>query len=767
MEALILIVVIIFILILISKSVSTSSKNRYNSQSFYSKSNSGTNDKKPNAVTEPAYTIHVEVSSSSPYQQKTNKYKWIRKDESVIVQEYKIDNGLIYVGEWLSMDNYSYSCDSCLINPKLEVDRLHPDSNGTTLSYWPSYQSLLPQARATYLNWLATGKNDPSISIGYVFLYFYGLERRLLIDLAKESEKNQQEIDELLFEIKRLLQLYKTNSSFKNYASNLLSFISVIYKKDVPELTEYESDKVYGEYPIHFKILLADYVINQKPIGYDVALKWLEYDPFTYLRTPSKRCKKEFESLFEMKFHKKYDEGIYIKPNKTHLTVNYRPASGCLNRIFEKKLLTIPDVTKLTRYIEQFRIIAQECENELDSYSRYLGRKPDDSNSFMALSLLPGELLNSRANKSVESIKEDLKSRIEKNIFSFIDVSLLLKLMSMNDVKLNKNEVVAIIQFLSKIGIGIEPDVRFSGQLLKPENKAIIFSITDGFPSTPSKEYSATSTLITFAVSISTVDGNFSAEERDSIIRHVESSLKLTKPELVRITAYMDWLSATANQSKGLSSKVKGLSSGYKTQLIKFLLTLANADGYISPEEIKSLKKIYKLFEFDEEKIYSDIHFIQTNTSDLITIIPGREIEGGYNVPKERLLGENLNLNEKLIEQTLRDTYKIKEILTNIFEDDNQKEDAHSSNIHAESEDMILGLDQQYMILLNRLVQKERWEQSEYEILCNELNLLPEGAIETLNQTFFDKYGDDLIIVDDDLEINVTLVRNNLSSIIC
>ncbi len=788
MEVFIIFIVIVLLVILIAKAVSPSSTNSYHQSNSYTKSNfnsnyqnstehSGNNfDTSQNNInpavsqqkeTQSAFTIRVDVSSVNSYQPKSNKYKWVKKNESISIQDYTIDNGLIYVGEWLSMDNYSYSCDSCLINPKLEIDRLHPDSNGTTLSYWPSYPSLQPQARAAYLNWLAEGKNDPNIQIGYVFLYYYGLERRLLIDLEKDIDENQIERDEILAELRRLLEIYKSNNSFRNYVSNLISFASVIYKKDVATLTEYETDKVYGEYPIHFKILLADYVLNQRPIDYDVALKWLEYDPFTYLRTPSKRCKKEFESLFEMEFHKKHDEGIYIKPNKTHLTVNYRPASGSLNRIFEKKLPNYPDVTKLTRYIEQFRIIAQECENELDAYSRYLGRKPDDSNSFMALSLLPSELLNSSAIKSVELIKEDLKSRIEKNIFSFIDVSHLVKLMDMNTTKLNKNEVVAILQFLSKIGIGIEPDLRFSSQLLKPGDKAIIFSITDKFSLTPSKEYSATIALITFAVCLSTADGNFSTEERDSIIQHVESSLKLNKPELVRITAYMDWLSATANQSKGLSSKVKSLSYDYKTQLVRFLLILANADGYISPEEIKSLKKIYKLFQFDEEKIYSDIHSIQTNTSDLTTVISGRVTEDGYNIPKEKLQGENLNLNEKIIEQTLRDTYKINEILTNIFEEDNQKENTQLSNITADSGDTVLGLDQQHMILLSRLVQKERWEQTEYETLCNELNLLPEGAIETLNQTFFNRFGDDLIIVDDDLEINVSLVQNNPSSITC
>ncbi len=780
MEVFILFIAIVFIITLIAKSVSSSSTNNYDQANSHSRDNLSHVYQKPTVnlednfdaspetidttvskdqETQSTFTIRVGITSNNSYLPKTKDSKWIKKNELISIQGYDINSGLIYVGEWLPSENYTSTCQSCLINPKLRIDKSNPDYFGNSLSYWPSYSEITPQARAAYLTWLATCKNEPNISIGYVFLYFYGLERRLLIDLEKDTNENNIERDEILIEIKRLLDIYKSSSSFKSYATNLLVFSSALYKKNFSLLLEHDNERVYGEYPLHFKLLLADYALNQKPLGHDIALKWLEYDPFTYLRTPSKRCKKEFDSIFEIKFRKKYGEGIYIKPNKTQITITYKPASGSLNRNFEKKL-EYPDITKLTKYIEQFRIIAQECENELDAYSRYLGKKPDNANSFVGLSMLPKELLNSKAIKPVETIKEDLKSKIEKNVFAFIDASYIMKLMGMNATKLSKNEVVAIVQFLSKIDIGIEPDIRFCNQLLKPEDKTIIFSITEEFPSTPSREYSATSTLVAFAVSISLADGNFSVEERDYIVQHVESSLKLTKPELVRITAYMDWLSTSANQIKGLSPKVKNLSNDHKEQLIRFLLTLSNVDGYVSPEEIKSLKKIYRLFEFSEEKIYSDIHSIQTNTSNLATIIPSQVNEDGYAVPKEKEQIENLNLNEKIIEQTLRDTYKIKEILTNIFEEEDQKEEPPSSNIDAESYNSTLGLDQQHWVLFNRLIKKDNWGQIEYEALCNELNILPEGAIETLNQFFFDKYGDDLILVDQDLEINRSLLKN-------
>jgi len=52
------------------------------------------------------------------------------------------------------------------------------------MDYWPSYCEVSPRARAAYLRWLEDGRRDESTYIGYVFLFFYGLERRLLGDLG-------------------------------------------------------------------------------------------------------------------------------------------------------------------------------------------------------------------------------------------------------------------------------------------------------------------------------------------------------------------------------------------------------------------------------------------------------------------------------------------------------------------------------------------------------------------------------------------------------
>jgi hypothetical protein len=93
-------------------------------------------------------------------------------------------------------------------------------AQAAALPYWPSYFEASPDQRARYLDWLAGGRVDAEIEIGYAFIFFYGLERRTLIDSADH--------DLVIQEVLRLLgQHGATGSSFAGYCSSLLAFLTL------------------------------------------------------------------------------------------------------------------------------------------------------------------------------------------------------------------------------------------------------------------------------------------------------------------------------------------------------------------------------------------------------------------------------------------------------------------------------------------------------------------------------------------------------------
>ena len=138
---------------------------------------------------------------------------------------YTIHGGLVYAGSGLAAEKGGMP-EPALIDPRLPVDTRNPDYAGTKMGYWPSYASIPPDCRAAYLHWLLDGRRAPVAYIGYVFLYFYGLERRLLVD-SQWSPAARAEHPALVREVERLLRIYGANGSFSGYASDLLRFLSL------------------------------------------------------------------------------------------------------------------------------------------------------------------------------------------------------------------------------------------------------------------------------------------------------------------------------------------------------------------------------------------------------------------------------------------------------------------------------------------------------------------------------------------------------------
>lgn len=89
------------------------------------------------------------------------------------------------------------------------------------LGYFPSYANMTPDERATYLYWLTN--IDTPIDIGYVFVFYYGLERLLYFDANKyETAFNT---------ILRLRKNHK-HPSFLGYSSEALMGCAIAHKRN-------------------------------------------------------------------------------------------------------------------------------------------------------------------------------------------------------------------------------------------------------------------------------------------------------------------------------------------------------------------------------------------------------------------------------------------------------------------------------------------------------------------------------------------------------
>lgn len=189
---------------------------------------------------------------------------WVPAGQTVQVAGLNIPGGMIYVGK--SMRSLrGFAMDPALINPSLSVSKDLPDTVGRNLHYWPSYSEVHSTSRAAYLNWLAGGRRDPKVAIGYVFLFFYGIERRVLLD-AMYSDEAIAEVPALLTEVQELLQVYGSNGSFGRYANAFMDLmVAAASDQDISQLVP-PREKTGWEIPFSVKLALGHFVTQGKPI---------------------------------------------------------------------------------------------------------------------------------------------------------------------------------------------------------------------------------------------------------------------------------------------------------------------------------------------------------------------------------------------------------------------------------------------------------------------------------------------------------------------
>lgn len=153
----------------------------------------------------------------------TTPARWVKPGESITIQNIVIKNGNFYFGGQLktySSGEYVYlyndGSDASLVNDSLSIEPGSRHYYDESLGYWPTFATLSPRCRGAYLDWLASDRSDASCPVGYVFIYFYGLERRILADGTQEVISDN-EFKALFGEISRLRTVFQASGSFRHY----------------------------------------------------------------------------------------------------------------------------------------------------------------------------------------------------------------------------------------------------------------------------------------------------------------------------------------------------------------------------------------------------------------------------------------------------------------------------------------------------------------------------------------------------------------------
>ncbi len=674
---------------------------------------------------------------------------WIQPNEIIQVCGHEISGGFFYFGGQLkALDGYG--TESSLVDGFLPIEDADHDFEDHSLGYWPKYNSLSPEGRGAYISWLAGERNNPETPIGYVFIYFYGLERRILVDFV-DGDISDEECLTLYNEVTRLNSIYGKNWSFNQYSTRLIEYLSII----APQISSINDEDIEDSIEsILFKYRLAKVVSLENPISPQLALAWIRNHPDHNLRTPARRCSKEFNQLFIMRYTEQFGEGFIVKPNKTKLRLNYHPASSSL-RGYAYIHLNLPDPSVLKAPVKKLAAIVDECTDKLDAYSRYLGKKTSSPDDLAAILLLPNDLLNCSNSPLLTSFKSWADKKLSesaglvsiKDFWSQIGEPL-------PDI-INKKEIELITNIATKTGYGIAPDPKYHHAKPTLDGNLVLFSEGHGDYFTPSKTFYEVGITLRLGAMVACIDNHLDSSEVSMLNKIIDHDIKLSPVEQKSLHAYLLWRLNTPANMTGLKANLANIGVKEKTAVSHILVGIALADGVIDPREIKQLEKLYTALGLDKSMVTSDIHVLSSprrgiKTSPKITSIA----EKG----KSNQIPSAFNLDDEILAIHESETQDVQSMLSAIFSDDDLDDDVIEAaspeekvTAHQNKDELNAKLQELY----DHLINKDEWSREDIHAFCSKSGLMVSGAIETINDWAFEKVNapalednGDIILID-------------------
>ncbi len=660
---------------------------------------------------------------------------WVATPTNMAAGGIHFEGYLVYFGSRPSSQQYDRH--RSLIDPNLDVSNGR-DPEGTTFSYWPNYSELRPEARRSYLEWLSSGRSNPSTPIGYVFIYFYGLERRLVKD------RSEADAPAIMSELRRLLAIYGDNHSFKNYCSALLDMGDLLFGDGddipTPKLTNHYS----WELPIRLRVYLGRKVAAGQALDSNDALCWTLSHPMVYPRTPVTRCFPEFCELWKIRFDEQFPKGLTVREPKTRLNIQYRSASSEFNTA--ATVDDLPDVGAINGPIPKFESLLVSCSDALDPLSRFLGRYPEEKDKAIAGALLPEPLRENGGQSIFGQFSQFLRMASAPTGFGEVGIPEIMAKLGFPDAEKADERRALHLKRLPELfdaaGFGFEPDKRFGPSAsLSDDLKLCVFPAELGGAVNANRpEYLAARTMAEIATLAARADDMVVDVEIESITADLISFPEISDLDRSRLRAHALALLANPSKLKAATKRLCNLPEMQRQSALTSAVRAVLADQRITPSEVRFLEGLYKALGLPQDEVYSRLH-----SGEIATKPAGKSA-----LPATRGSGRESSgteIDHEKLARLKEETSAVSSMLASIFKE--EEAPANNSNEKPTAGVEFAGLDAAHSSLLVRLTDAPM-ESDAFEAICRNHKLLPSGAIETINDWAFDAL-DDFVIEEGEL----------------
>jgi hypothetical protein len=725
--------------------------------------------------------------------------QWMPPGTPVTIQGVTIPEGMVYVGRKLTAVK-GESREPALIDPGLKT-AYQPGKIYSPYELYsqpgyslPDYSKLSAELRGRYLHWLAGGRTMPNVPSVLLHLFLFGIERRLLSSsyVDRETPIAPEEEKTLRQELLTLVQRYDDPHyhEFRYHVSHLLDFLELRSLLSESDTAVPDADKIaqmpqqYSGIPTLLEIGLSRLASSKQPLPAAYAWAWLVHDPDYTGRTPLRRCPEEAHALFTLRYPEQHPKGIKLTLRKATISYSFRPASHSFNKSLypmkgQKNWHAVGRAP-----LGRLRVLAEQCADELDAYSRWVLKTEGRSRNVLAgASLLPRPLL--ATNETILAFEKWMEQQFEKRTLdspvAFAPFSVLRKGWNGETTPFTRADTLHLLAMAERRGWLIEPDVRYGGSslhLLNHDAQIAIAPQSAETPTTPEaiRVFAALPLLIAVC------------ETQESLPRRLLSLLpKLPHVDdllLPRLAARLHFLYTNRDEVKMPRKEVfADLSAEERASLMDVIVAAAGLN--ITPARTKELLKLFRLIGAEEGELYPRLHTVQTSTAlsgedDFVRVQQRESVPGfalthtkGKSAPVRRPVATGPQLDPQLIRQKQEETERVSSILSVIFTEDSSRTAVSpepTTESASSSPDKLPGKAAPPKKiapahLLRHVAQQPSWEASAFTEFARSSGWLPNAAREAINDLAFEQCGDALLVGDDPIEVMTDLLPELLEDL--
>ncbi len=660
-------------------------------------------------------------AGSTAKSQKANNAseEWFGQGSTLMIHGLIIQSPLVYV---LSKNQNEPS----LVRPEL---RAGPSANVDELPYWPTYGDMNPAQRWVYLKWLESGRRS-KVDVGYAFVFFYGLERRLTGPGSHQISKDERTA--LLNELRELCLLYPDSYSFQSYSHKLDQSQWQMLPEQVHFDPLSDGHRMWGEETFILGISCLSH--NKQPFTIEHAMQWFEGEITNSTKVAALRCKDESALLFQRRIEKFVGNGIILGPGKSNIPNIYVPANLSLRNSGGRTDRSIPRALEAQKVLNQLRTFTLSCLEDLTPCAKMIGSETTAIAQKRASFLLPIEIrhLSQPANALSSTL-----SRMT-DVTPHLELKQIQREIGIGEEPLKKLET-QFFDLCAELGFIVEPDPRFG---VIPGSQIESLAITKAVESTSIGTTAKVSAALRTALLGAHVLRSPSVEAqipKAIIVDSVSDSFSLIQVERQRISAFVDWLQEIA--PKVTKATFVAMDEGFRDMAKRSLLAIIRQSAQVTGPTIKNLTAILMTWGWAENDVYSQLH--EEGPVLIATEKEGKQFKIPQQPASESVDGPMVDMSKVRAQQ--EETKVVSQLLGEVFSDQEEPLTATKNEV---SEGQTSVIQEIIKVLRPGVMTKAVWQ-----FIAEERQTAASALLELINDYAIDNCDAPLIIGDDPFEV--------------